>query len=318
MRRLGFTLIELIFVIVIMGILSKFGIEFLARAYDNFIFSSINNSLQAQSAIAVETVASRLQYRIKDSIIARQPGANLNNYQALSSSTYGDTATILEWVGSDIEGFRGNSQPNWSGIIDLDASTAPTTLNSPETNTTAINTLIGVLSNGGSSIADAAIYFVGSDSDINNYGWNGVALADHNTSVMHPINSTGNPNEFISSIGVNFSGTDIFEYYKLAWTAYAVSNSDFDGDGDLDLVLHYDYQPWNGDNYLLKNDGTDTKNELLMDYKIINTEINDNIAKMKVETILNGNSFGTTNELSKKIVLKFIKVNNQWKLGSIQ
>jgi len=255
MRRFGFTLIELIFVIVIMGILSKFGIEFLAQAYNSFIFSSINNSLQAKSATAVESIASRLQYRIKDSVIARKDSGNLNDFKALASSDYGKSARILEWIGSDIDGFRGDSLPYWSGIIDLDDSNS-TTLKSPETNTTALNTLIGILSHGsGTGINNAAIYFIGSDSDIKTgYGWNGAALTDHNSSVMHPINSTVNIDEFKSGIaGDDFSSIDIYEYYQLSWTAYAVVHS-----ADGNLTLHYDYQPWEGENY------TDGKSVLLM------------------------------------------------------
>ncbi|OHD86185.1 MAG: hypothetical protein A2Y52_04415 [Sulfuricurvum sp. RIFCSPLOWO2_02_43_6] len=57
MRKSAFTLLELIFVIVVIGILSKFGIELLAQAYKSFIFSSINNPLQANGAMAVETIA---------------------------------------------------------------------------------------------------------------------------------------------------------------------------------------------------------------------------------------------------------------------
>ncbi|DAB28246.1 MAG: protein containing prepilin-type N- cleavage/methylation domain protein [Sulfurimonas sp. RIFOXYD12_FULL_33_39] len=238
MRRAAFTLIELIFVIVIMGILAKFGVEFLAQAYNSFIFSNINSTLQSQSAAAVETIASRLQYRIKDSVIARETGGA---FSALSGYTAG-TATILEWIGTDIEGLRGDSMPLWSGIIDLGLSSAAT-LKSPGTDTTALDALIDALSDGGSSISDAAIYFVGSDSDINNYGWNGVALADHNTSVMHPINA-GAVDEFISGIGgVDFSGVDIYEYYQLAWSAYAVELA------NGNLILYYDYQPWNGESY---------------------------------------------------------------------
>jgi len=39
--RAAFTMIELIFVIVVMGIIGKFGVEFLAQAYKSFIFSSV-------------------------------------------------------------------------------------------------------------------------------------------------------------------------------------------------------------------------------------------------------------------------------------
>ena len=258
-NRSGFTLLELIFVIVIMGILAKFGVEFLAQAYRSFIASSINNTLQAQSGTAVESIAARLQYRIKDSVIGRK--SSDDSFLAIGSAS-GNEYNILEWVGSDIEGFRGNSLPNWSGIIDLDESNA-TTLNSPETNTTAINNLIGVLSHGsGTGINNAAIYFIGSDSDIDNYGWNGVALTDHNTSVMHRINSTANADEFISGIGgVDFSGSDVYEYYQLAWTAYAVGISDYNATTNTGtLRLYYDYQPWEGETYYANG-----KNEILME-----------------------------------------------------
>jgi len=159
-NRSAFTMIELIFVIVIMGIIGKFGVEFLAQAYNNFIYSSINNRLQSQSAAAVESIAAKLQFRIKDSIIARQDAVT---FQALAGSTLANNASILEWVGSDIDGFRGNLQPMWSGIIDIGDSTS-ILLDSPQTDTNTLNTQIGILSQGGTSINRAALYFIGSDS----------------------------------------------------------------------------------------------------------------------------------------------------------
>lgn len=257
MRHLGFTLLEFVFVIVIMGILSKFGFEFLAQAYKSFIYSNINNTLQAQSATAVESIASRLQYRIKDSVIARK-STDFTSFEAVGSVPIA-TATeynVLEWVGWHVDGFRGDTTPFWSGIIDLDASSS-TVLNSPETNTTAINNLILALRPEASltTVNNAALYFIGSDSDVKTgYGWDGVALADHNTSVMHRINSSANIYEFTSGVGgVDFSGTDIYEYYQLSWTAYAIVHS-----ADNNLYLHYDYQPWEGERY------TDGKSELIM------------------------------------------------------
>ena len=241
-KHSAFTMLELVFVIVIMGILGKFGVGFLAGAYSDFIYSKVNNSLQAQSEMAVESIATRLQFRIKDSIIARKDNGD---FKSLSSSTYGSDATILEWVGSDIDGSRGIKSPLWSGIIELDLSSA-STLKSPETNTTALNDLIETLSHSsGTGIDNSAIYFIGSDSDINAYGWDGVALSEHNSSVMHPIMRGDNLDEFNSSIaGVDFSGTDIYEYYQLSWSAYAVK---YNG---TKLTLYYDYQPWEGEGYL--------------------------------------------------------------------
>lgn len=249
MRRFGFTMLELVFVIVVMGIIGKFGVEFLAQAYKSFIYSNINNNLQAESEMAVESIASRLQYRIKDSIIARQPGVK---FEALSSSTLDTNATVLEWIGTDIEGFRGNKLPNWSGIIDIVNSSA-TLLDSPETNTTAINDLIGILSHGsGTGINNSAIYFVGSNSDITKYGWNGVAFTDQ-SNVMHPVKSGAAINELIPRNATDgttnsFAGIDVFEYYQLAWSAYAVVHS-----ADGNLTLYYDYQPWEGESYTNPN-----------------------------------------------------------------
>jgi len=251
MRRFGFTMLELVFVIVVMGIIGKFGVEFLAQAYKSFIYSNINNSLQAESEMAVESIASRLQYRIKDSIIARQPGVK---FEALSSSTLDTNATVLEWIGTDIEGFRGNKRPNWSGIIDISTSSA-ILLDSPETNTTAINDLIVILSHGsGTGINNSAIYFVGSNSDITKYGWNGVAFTDQ-SNVMHPIKSGAAINELIPRNATDgttnsFAGVDVFEYYQLAWSAYAVALTNYNAATKSgDLRLYYDYQPWEGESY---------------------------------------------------------------------
>ena len=240
--RSAFTMIELIFVIVIMGIIGKFGVEFLAQAYKSFIFSNVNNSLQSKSTSTVEFIATRLQHRIKDSLIAR---VNTLTGPVGIGSASGNTYTVLEWVSMDIDGYRGTATPNWSGIADLDPGQALGLIVSPGTETNTTDALINILSYTTKGVNDAALYFIGSNSDVaTGYGWSGV-LGDQ-TGAMHPINSTGAITQFTPVPG-NFTGIDIYEYYKLAWTAYAVVNRDVDGDGDDDLVFYYDYQPWNGD-----------------------------------------------------------------------
>jgi len=243
-NRAAFTMIELIFVIVIMGIIGKFGVEFLAQAYKSFIFSSVNNALQSKSASAVEFIATRLQYRIKDSLITRVNTGT--GAVGIGSAVAGTPYTVLEWVSMDIDGYRGTTTPNWSGIADLDPGQPLGLIVSPGTDTTATNALISTLSYGTKGVNNAALYFIGSNSDVTTgYGWGGAALADQ-TGAMHPINSTATITQFTPSVGT-LAGVDIYEYYKLAWTAYAVVNRDVDGDGDDDLIFYYDYQPWNGD-----------------------------------------------------------------------
>ncbi len=239
----AFTMIELIFVIVIMGILGKFGVEFLFQAYNSFINSKVNNELQANSESTVEFIANRLQFRIKDSVIART-GINAPLTVAIADAS-GNLYQVLEWIGSDDDGFRGSSLPNWSGIIDLDLSNT-NSLDSPQTNTSNENTLIKILSNNSADINDSALYFMGSNSDIQSgYGWNG-QINDQNQT-MHPINTNANPNQFIPAVGTG-GFHDVNEYYKLAWSAYAVSMEDFNATTKMgNLYFYYNFQPWEGD-----------------------------------------------------------------------
>ena len=259
--RKAFTMIELIFVIVIMGIIGKFGTEFLAEAYRSFIYSSINNRLQANSATAVEFVSSRLQYRIKASTIARESNATFT----LLSDYFNATAPVLEWIGSDIEGFRGNSGaipnlPNWSGIIDINSTvTDLTKLHSPSTDTTKENTLIQILSDGTAGINDAAIYFVDPDAipSSEGWGWDGnVITFDSQADVqIHPIKkSLANVTDLLPVTGAgfdnNFSGVLASEYYQMAWSAYAIGITGWDNlTKSGTLTLWSNYQPWKGEKY---------------------------------------------------------------------
>ena len=220
--RRAFTMLEAIFVIVIMGIIAKFGVEFFIKAYDSYIFSNVQNRLETQTGTALEEIANRLQYRIKPSVIVRDNTNPLGSWRSLADAQNNGVETILEWVGYDIDGFRGNGNPYWSGFIDLDDPAHTTTdLISPMTNTNDINTSINVLSNGTANVESSAIFFTGSNTDINGYGWGG-AINDQNHTA-HPIKSiTTGPTTLIAKTGTTFSGEDVYEYYKLAWTAYAL------------------------------------------------------------------------------------------------
>ena len=239
-------MIELVFVIVVMGIIGKFGVEFLAQAYNNYIYSNVNNSLQSKSEMAVEVISARLQYRIKDSVIARQSDTNFTALSDVNSDGY----NVLEWVGYDIDGFRGITKPYWSGIIDLkNDGTNATQLYSPETNTTSLNELVKVLSYDNSNINDSALYFIGANSNIQtDYGWDGNPIDDQ-TKAMHPIRADDKDISLFKPIDSNgddnnFSGVDVYEYYQLAWSAYAIEIK------DKTLTLYYDYQPWKGEKYI--------------------------------------------------------------------
>jgi prepilin-type N-terminal cleavage/methylation domain-containing protein len=245
----AFTMIELIFVIVILGILAKYGVELLAQSYNTFIYTKINNELQAKSNYAVEFIAKRLQSRIPSSVIKRQSAAAGQPYRGVTEIVPNPAAfNVLEWIAYDIDGFRGTANvPLWSGIIDFDPLT--TTINqltSPNTNTDNENTLIQNLSFGGSTIADAAIMFNDANHNPQSFGWDGGPAIVDQTQSMHPINGTIlGGNIFIPNVALldNFQGVQIFNRYMLAWTAYAIVFNT----ATNQLTLHFDYQPWWGE-----------------------------------------------------------------------
>ena len=262
--RKAFTLLELVFVIVVMGILAKFGTNILVTTYSSFAASTTNNKLLANVELTLKQIPNRLQYRIKDSVISR---ATPNGAFTSVANVQAGHA-VLEWVGYDIDGWLGNANstnPNWSGFIDVDntAATAPTAnglfIVSPLSNEGNISSTIAALANGSANdIGDAAIFFTGQNSDVTtDYGYAG-ALNSQNFAA-HTLSATSAGSTFVPGDG-NFTGVDVYENYKLAWTAYAISLEDFNGDGDTysadhptlagtlirDLVFYYDYQPWNG------------------------------------------------------------------------
>lgn len=259
-RRTAFTLLELIFVIVILGILSKFGVEYLYQAYNTFIYSKINNELQARSELAVQTIANRLQYRIPQSTIKRI-GTSTTFTLAPQIVANPEDYNVLEWIGYDIDGFKGNGISLWSGIIDLNTTlTTSVKLFSPDTNTTAVDQLIRVLSNDTSTIANAAIFFNSADYDKDGFGWYGSAAAvtDHTKSI-HPIKANSNINEFATGfITGDFSGMRVYNRYFLAWSAYAIAHE------GTQLFLYYNYQPWQGEKYS-DYPNNNIKKSLLMD-----------------------------------------------------
>jgi len=229
--RKGFTLIELIFVIVILGILSKFGADILYKIYENYVYSNTFNRLQNQSEAAVKQIANRLQYRIKDSTIAR---SSIGSASIKPIGSNDGTETVLEWIGTDVEGWRGTSAastlPQWSGFIDLSDSNE-TTLVSPGT----------AVMNG-----DLAIFFIGSDVNLNSssFGWDGTNISTQNAAT-HKVN-LATAGQITPAVGGTFAGIDVYEYYELSKSAYAVSLEDFNN-GAGNLYLYHEYQPWSGE-----------------------------------------------------------------------
>ena len=249
----GFTMLELVFVIVILGIVASIGASLIAQVYESYIVQRALHRTSVKAELAAMQIANRLTYRISSSVIGRK----------LDGITYlpldqvpDDTYKILEWISYDNDSFSAQSKPGWSGFCDVESN---------ETNRTSISTpgsnLIGsttpIINNLGGAISDAAIIFAGHEySPTKNYIANCMGFDD--ATCISPVNSVDDN----ITIRVTDNNVKVMtDQYKLVWSAYAVvptvlTSTELDERGfkstDViyDISLHYNYQPWKGDTYL--------------------------------------------------------------------
>lgn len=286
-KRSGFTFLELVFVIVILAIIAKFGVEFLAQAYRNYLYDNLTTKLSERSERAVEFIAKRLQYRIRPSVIVRKSDGSFKTLEGFGSGASAQDYKILEWIGYDIDGFR---EGLWSGIIDKEASVADGVnlkLDANRTDLNAVDSLIKNLSPDSTMDIDgAALFLFAAESDVRSgYGWDGTAIPDQTLKyAMHPINkvdahtlSSGISGHTFAELynDIKAKGTWDGRYY-LAWTAYAVEL-----DSNNDLIFHYDYQPWNGEKY---SDATTSKVVLMKNVSTFKMIQKQGVIKIQVCT----------------------------------
>jgi len=249
MKR-GFTMLELVMVMVIMGIIASIGADIIASMYSNYLRSRTINRLESQTEITLEQIAKRLQYRVKESVIARKTGA----IKALADTTVDSSYNVLEWIGYSNESFLGMPRPGWSGFIDLDSNETNSTLvgngilKTSESNLTDAAATMSALTDGDIDLTtgnEAALIFKGQLFNFTDFGWGAVDNND-STAIVQVV---GNG---IDRLEISANETDIpaeiYEQYVLSHTAYAIVSSDTNST-DFNLTLHYNYQPWHNEKF---------------------------------------------------------------------
>ena len=216
--RDAFSMLELIFVIVILGIVSSMSAEIIANIYENYIVQRAHY----RASIKVENTLTQISNRLTNVIpgtTVRRVGitGTAENINTAFTSGDADSYTVLQWVAKDIDSFTAISAendrlPGWSGFCDLDASTGVTvaTLGSE---LSLANDIIKNLSANTKDITDAAIFFSGYSNENN-------------------ISSVAG-----SIITLTTAPTPKVEHYKLAWTSYALSVE------EGDLYLYHNFAP---------------------------------------------------------------------------
>lgn len=261
-KRSAFSMIELIFVIMVLGIVSSIGSQIIANVYDSYITEKALYKSSMKTELAAVQLANRLAYSIPNTVIARNDAAVAPDlkFYALEDVPVGYTNyETLEWIGYDADGFGTTATnavsmiPVWSGYADVNApATTVNSLSTPASRLTSLNTIIGNLRpfGSGTNSGDAAVLFPG------NYSAYTIGYAlGLNANNINPLDPA---NPIAADTILNFApraNRDIKEHYKLAWTAYAIVPVPVNplargfnaGDQLWDLELRYDYQPWLGE-----------------------------------------------------------------------
>lgn len=222
-NRKAYSMLELVFVIVILGIVSSIGAEIVATVYKGYIVQRAQQRASEKTELAAIQIANRLAYAIPGTVIRRVGNAGTPELVTEALASNPDAYTVLQWVGYDADSFGAitsatNRFPGWSGFTDLDLS-AGTTLVTPGSNLALANTIIGNLSGASLDIEDASIYFPSYSTESN-------------------IASVAG-----STITLAAAPAVKVEHYKLAWTSYALVIEDPDGDGRDDLYLYHNFTP---------------------------------------------------------------------------
>jgi len=243
----AFTMLELVFVIVIMGVVASIGAEIIAKLYENYLSTRSINKLQFQTELVLNKIAKRLTHRVKDSAIGQ---ISPSNYVVLpdANSSY----PILAWIGKSYESSLGNENTTgWSGFVDLyDGNTTKTQIKTNGSHLGYARDIINALSYNtidintpGTTATNAVLIFKGKDDyNISKYGWNGSDTNDANYTYNIEVNTT----EILKIKDKNI--TTAYEQYSLAWTAYALVPEGPDTN-DFNLTLKYNFQPWDGEDY---------------------------------------------------------------------
>ena len=128
----GFTLIELVMVIVILGIISMFGADLYQQIYKSYLHTRALNQLESRTQNAITLISNRLENRIYGRTIFREhdvvTGGDMTDFINISAAQA--RHDVLEWVGQSVETKDiASNKPGWSGFIDTgsvpDSATAP-------------------------------------------------------------------------------------------------------------------------------------------------------------------------------------------------
>jgi len=270
MKR-AFTMIELVFTMVILSIVAMVATDLIAKTYISYNQTESEHKANLKVEIALNSIANRLSYAVGGTVVKRDLDDNNKSIATTQIAPIEQAPTnyeVLEWIGYDVDGFNASEAPlqagfalapAWSGFCDVYASNKMAIV-TPGSDLDLESKIIANLSRGdipsSDKLKNVALFFPG------NYGfdsvgyWNGghdtsgIAMVDNYT-IPTPTTATFNLKDN-PSLPPNTGIARVTEHYKLAWSAYAVVPVNFrkdatgNGEDIFDLKLIYNFRPWVG------------------------------------------------------------------------
>ncbi len=250
----AFTLIELIFVIVLLSIISMFGADLYVKIYNSYTNNRATSDLEGETERTLNIITSLLRDRVKQTVIGR---ATDNGEHPDGDFVYLDQVQeehdVLEWIGKSTEtqyiGSANKGVLGWSGFdIKMAVPSGDFVIQSPGSSLNDANNILTSLNAGTKSFG---IIFNDAEVDANSFGY------DHKTynhTNIGTVSITGNDTMQISGLASRNKNR-----YFLVHTAYAIvpvldnNAADVNVRGiksnTYNLLLYYDFQPWEGEKY---------------------------------------------------------------------
>lgn len=237
-RRRAFTMIELLFVIVILGIVGGFALESIRQYYEGIFRNAEYTRRVSEADRILEQMSKYFENAINTSII------NIDR-NAITEGTckvpeQGDVLDdfTIAFVSVDDESLHGTSNgavyiPGWNEDVNISG----TTISQQGADYTRANTIITAL---GSTFANSAIYNNGQNAANNgacdDFNWSQAALSTKYLRIVASTATTITTNQTLDDNNKKRA--------YLLRTAYAFRVMD-----DGNLTLYSNYRPWLGERY---------------------------------------------------------------------
>ncbi len=243
MRSRGFTLIELIIVIVLLGILGVISTDILSQSYRNYLIQKETAGLQSRSKQLLDQLRAYLDQAIKPSIARFDGGVSHTSVWDLHGVVSVASNDYLEWIGKDVESLKGmwngsRIYPGYSGLADVRQSGGTTVVTS-DCDLSFIDPIQGAVTDrpmiNGAAWQRAALYFVYADSD----GTVAERFWEDDPTSLFGITGFDPENQAILLVK---KPEEIGERYCLSYSAYGIG---LEADGTLSL--YWDFRPWNNE-----------------------------------------------------------------------